>query len=295
MTVDDKSEGVSVVVPAYNEESAIAADLRVIQESFRASGRPFEVIVVDDGSKDRTAEEVARVPDIRLITHRRNRGVGAARKTGITASRYDIVITTDSDGTYPNHLMPELIDRLPGQDMVVGARTGKTVAVSWVRWPAKFFIRRLACYLTRTEIPDLNSGLRAFRKTTALKFFYLLPDSHSWEATITLAYLCNHLAVDFHPVDYYERKGKSSFHPVFDTYNYISLVIRTTMYFNPLRIFIPATFILGTTGLGKMTYDFFRYHHIGGFDVVLMTTAILVLCMGLLADLMVVLNRKIKN
>jgi len=191
-------------------------------------------------------------------------------------------------------MMPELVERLKDNDMVVGARTGATVAVSWLRVPAKWFIRRLACYLTRTEIPDLNSGLRAFRKSDALRYFYLLPESHSWEATITLAYLCDHHAVDFFPVDYYARKGKSSFHPVYDTTNYISLVIRTIMYFNPLRIFIPLSLVIGAAAFAKMTYDFLLYHHIGGFDVVFMTSAILIGCMGLLADLMVVLHRKIE-
>lgn len=287
-------EGVSVVVPAYNEEGGIAGDIRAIHEAFRNSGRPYEVIVVDDGSRDRTAEAAQSAGDVRLIRHRRNLGVGAARKTGIRAARHDIIVTTDGDGTYPNHRMPELVRLLSDNDMAVGSRTGKNVVVSWVRWPAKWFIRRLACYLTRTEIPDLNSGLRAFRKTTALRYFYLLPDSHSWEATITLAYLCNHHAVEFLPVDYYSRKGISSFHPIYDTYNYISLVIRTIMYFNPLRIFIPLSFTMGVCGFTKAGYDFFRYHNIGGFDVVLATSSILILCMGLLADLMVVLHRKIE-
>lgn len=283
---------ISVIIPAYNEEDAIKHEIYVIQDVFRKSGNDYEIIVVDDGSTDRTAE-IADGMEVRLIRHRMNRGVGAARKTGILAARGEKIITTDGDGTYPNHLMPQLVEKLNDFDMVVGARTGKSVARSWIRWPAKWFIRRLACYLTHAQIPDLNSGLRAFHKSTALKYFYLLPDSHSWEATITLAYMCNHHSVEFIPVDYYRRKGKSSFHPFYDTYNYISLVIRTTMYFNPLRIFIPFSIGLGLIGFTKMSYDFFVYHHIGGFDVVIMMTSVLILCIGLLADLMVVLHKKL--
>lgn len=289
----DPKEGVSVVIPAYNEEKGIVAEIRTIHEAFRRAGRPYEIIVVDDGSVDNTAELVKAEPSTKLVRHPRNRGVGAARKSGIWAAQYDTIITTDGDGTYPNDRMPELVDQLKQCDMVVGARIGKKVAKSWIRMPAKWFIRRLACYLTRTYIPDLNSGLRAFRKQTALRFFYLLPDSHSWEATITLAYLCNHKAVVFTPIDYYKRKGKSSFHPIRDTYNYISLVIRTIMYFNPTRIFIPLAFIVSAIGIGKMTFDYFTYGNIGGFDVVLVTFALLIFCMGLLADLMVVLHRKL--
>ena len=288
-----KNEGVSVVIPAYNEEAGILHEIRAIHDTFRSSGRPYEIIVVDDGSKDRTGELVEKEGSTKLIRHPTNRGVGAARKSGIWNSQYDIIVTTDGDGTYPNDRMPELVDALDRYDMVVGARTGKKVVVSWVRWPAKWFIRRLACYLTRSYIPDLNSGLRAFRKRMALQYFYLLPDSHSWEATITLAYLCHHRTVLFIPIDYYKRKGKSSFHPICDTYNYISLVIRTIMYFNPTRIFIPLSFSLGILGFGKMIFDYMFYGHIGGFDVILVTSALLILCMGLLADLMVVLHRKL--
>ena len=286
-------EGVSVVIPAYNEERGIADDVRAVHAAFKPTGRPYEVIVVDDGSKDKTAESARAAGEIRLVRHRRNRGVGAARKTGILEARYDLIVTTDGDGTYPNDRMPEMVEQLASNDMVVGSRTGKNVVVSWVRFFPKWVIRRLACYLTRTEIPDLNSGLRAFRRKTALRFFYLLPDSHSWEATITLAFLCNHQNVSFLPVDYYDRKGISSFHPIYDTYNYISLVIRTIMYFNPLRIFIPLSFLAGAASFSKMAFDFLHYRHIGGFDVFLMVSTVLFVCTGLLADLMVVLNRRL--
>ena len=143
-------------------------------------------------------------------------------------------------------------------------------------------------------IPDLNSGLRVFRKSVALKYFYLLPDTHSWESTITLAFLCNHQKVKYIPISYFKRSGGvSSFHPIKDTYNYISLIIRTIMYFNPLRVFLPLSFFIFLIGFAKGVYDFIRLGSIGAMDAVMVLTSLMILVAGLLADLLVVLHRKL--
>ncbi|MFC1500166.1 glycosyltransferase family 2 protein [Candidatus Zixiibacteriota bacterium] len=284
---------VSIILPAYNEEHSIAEDIAVIQGAFEKAEISFEIIVVNDGSTDRTGSIVEAIPEVTLISHASNRGVGAARKTGTRAAQSEWVITSDADGTYPNHEMPRLVQMLAEHDMVVGSRTGKNVASSWFRWPAKFLIRQLASYMTRTRIPDLNSGLRAFRKSVALQYFYLLPDSHSWVSTLTLAFLSNQRSVKFVDVDYYKRKtGRSSFHPFYDTYNYIQLVIRTIMYFNPLRVFLPLSFIVFGVGAWKTIHDWFVFHDIGGADVMICVFGAMIAVAGLLADLMVVLNKK---
>ena len=284
---------VSVVLPAYNESGTIADDIATIQDAFAKEGVRIELIVVDDGSTDDTARIAADLPGVILLRHESNRGVGAARKTGILAARSEWVITTDADGTYPNHEMPKLVRMLEEHDMVIGSRTGASVATSWIRWPAKFLIRQLACYMTATRIPDLNSGLRAFRRSVALRYFYLLPDSHSWESTITLAFLSNRHSVKFVDVDYYRRRGgRSSFRPFSDTYNYIQLVIRTIMYFNPLRVFLPLSAFVFTVGAVKTVYDWFTFHDIGGADVMICVMGAMIAVAGLLADLMVVLHKK---
>lgn len=284
---------ISVVLPAFNEEGTIEDDIRIIQDSFSEADLPFELIVVDDGSTDGTVGIVEQISGVILVRHDRNRGVGAARKTGIRAAGSEWIVTSDADGTYPNHEMPRLVQMLEEYDMVIGSRTGVNVASSWIRRPAKFFIRKLACYLVKTRIPDLNSGLRAFRKSVALRYFYLLPEGHSWVSTITLAFLSNQHSVKFVDVDYYRRKsGRSSFRPFSDTYNYIQLVIRTIMYFNPLRIFLPLSMLVFAIGFGKSAYDFFHYHDIGGADVMICVFAAMIAVAGLLADLLVVLHKK---
>jgi polyisoprenyl-phosphate glycosyltransferase len=285
----------SVILPAYNEEDCILSTIDDVEAALKGANLPYEIIVIDDGSKDKTAD-LARQRNVRLIQHRRNLGVGAARKTGIFEAKGNIIITTDVDGTYPNDQIPRLYNYFveTQSDMVVGARIGKNVVYEWPhRYIPKLLIRKLASYLCQYKIPDLNSGLRVIRRDIALKYFYLLPDSHSWESTIPLAFLCNHRVVNFTPIDYFARQGGlSTFSPIKDTYNYISLVIRTIMYFIPLRVFIPLSFIIMFSGGIKMIYDWNVYHKIGSLDVIIFLAGILVILVGLLADLIVVNGRR---
>ena len=279
---------VSVVIPVYNEEEAIGDDLDLILETMKNSGYDYEVIVVDDGSTDATAEIVQQRPGVRLIKHPTNRGVGAARTTGLRAARGEIVVMTDGDGTYPNQDIPRLVAEMEahGWDMVVGARRREAGTVRWLRSPAKWFIRTLASYLTNTKIPDLNSGFKAFRRDLALRYLNILPTTHSWVSTITIAFLSDGYIVGYLPIDYYPRKGRSTFHPISDTYNYLSLVVRAVMYFEPLKVLLPVSLALFAIGGVKMIYDIFAYHfHFAPSTVIVILTAIQIGALGLLADL----------
>ncbi|NPV06457.1 MAG: glycosyltransferase family 2 protein [Anaerolineae bacterium] len=282
---------VSIVIPAYNEEAAIGADLDSIREAMDASPYSYEVIVVDDGSRDRTAEVVRERPWVRLLQHPQNRGTGAARNTGTQAARGEVVGMTDGDGTYPVRDFPQMFATLieGNHDMVIGARRREAGTVRLLRSSAKWFIRKLACYLTQTDIPDLNSGMRAFRKEVWQEFRNILPNTHSWVSTITIAALSNGMSVAFMPIDYFPRKGRSSFHPIRDTYNYISLVVRSVMYFNPLRIFLPATLVLFVIAVVKLLRDFivYRSFYVPAITLMIFLTAIQIGALGLLADLIV--------
>lgn len=280
-------ELVSVVIPVYNEEEAIADDLDLIKKTMDASGLPYEIIVVNDGSTDRSVEIISSRPWVKLVHHERNRGNGAARTTGMKAAKGDVIIMTDGDGTYPNQDMPKLLEYMKQYDMVVGARIKEKGTIRWLRTPAKWFIRKLASYLTETQIPDLNSGLRAFRKDLAFKYLNIFPNTHSWVSTITIAFLSDGYTVKFVPIDYYTRKGKSKFHPLKDTYNYLTLVVRSVMYFNPLKVFLPVTLALALAGLIKLIRDilFYRSLYVPGVTLLLVLMAIQVAMMGFLADL----------
>lgn len=279
---------VSIVIPVYNEEAAIGEDLDTIIETMKASGQEYEVIVVDDGSTDRSAEIVRQRPQVRLIQHPSNRGVGAARTTGVRAARGEVIVMTDGDGSYPNHDIPRLLAHIGEYDMVVGARKRETGSLKLLRTPVKLFVRLLASYLTETRISDLNSGFRAFKKEVAERYLDILPRGHSWVGTITVAFLSDGYTVKYVPTDYYKRKGKSSIHPIRDTWNYFQLVVRTVMYFNPLKVLLPISLLLLSVGGIKLVRDLIVYNfHVPTSTVMIVLTGIQLGALGLLADLSV--------
>jgi glycosyltransferase involved in cell wall biosynthesis len=231
---------------------------------------------------------------VQLIQHPRNRGTGAARTTGLKAARGDVIVMTDADGTYPTHEMPRLIELVQdGYSLAIGARRREAGTMRWLRTPAKWFIRQLASYLTATRIPDLNSGLRAFDRETAMRYLHLLPTTHSWVSTITIALLSDGNAVTWHPIDYFPRRGRSTFHPLTDTYNYISLVVRSVTYFNPLKVFLPMSLLFLVGGIIKMFRDFAFYQgfYVPAITLTLLVTGIQLGAIGLLADLIVKRSR----
>ncbi len=278
---------VSIVIPAYNEELAIEDEIKSIRQTFKKTDYQYEILIVDDGSTDKTAD-IARKNNCQVISHTKNIGTGAARSSGVKASKGKYIAMTDADGTYPTYELPSMLNMLGSYDMVIGARKAEKGSLRFLRAPTKWAIRQLACYLTQTPIPDLNSGLRVFKKEVAEKFFHILPNSHSWVSTITIAFLTNNYTVGFHPIEYFPRKGKSSFHPLKDTYNYINLVIRSVMYFNPLRVFLPMALFLFIVGAVKTIYDLLTVGAFKDSEVIIILTSIIIGVLGLLADLIVV-------
>jgi len=284
---------VSVVLPVYNEVGHLAQEVKRIRNALEASGRTFEIIVVDDGSDDGSGEALEDIDGIRLIRFRTNRGAGSARKAGTTAARGRVVVWTDCDLTYPNEDIPRLVDTLDeGWDQVVGARTSEQGTARAVRVPAKWLIRRLASYLTDTKIPDLNSGLRAFRRDVGTQFLHLLPAGFSCVTTITLSFLANGYSVRYVPIDYYPRAGRSKWHWWADTRRYLLQVVRMVLMFNPLRVFGPVGITLLTVGIGKVVYDLTtKSGRIATNTIVVLFAAGVVVMLGLLADLVVQLTR----
>ena len=235
----------SIVVPAYNEEQSIGPVLAELQETMEQAGFEYEILVVDDGSEDRTAV-IAQSAGVRLLRHGENRGYGAALKTGIRHAAFSLIGITDADGTYPNECLPDLAClAIEGSyDMVVGARTGESVKIPLVRRPAKWALNLLANFLARTAIPDLNSGLRVFRKGVFEELVRYLPSGFSFTTTLTLAMLSNDYLVCYVPVSYHRRVGTSKINPIRDTLNILGLILRTVTYFAPLRVFLPISGLL---------------------------------------------------
>ena len=281
-------EVLSVIVPAYNEEKGIEETLSELKTVLSDTNQVYEIIVVDDGSTDNTAN-IAREKDfVKLIQHPQNKGYGAAIKTGIKNATNDLILIIDDDGSYPAKDTPRLLEYAEQYDMVVGARTGKEVKIQLYRRPAKWFLSKLANYLAETKIPDLNSGMRIFRRKDIEKFFNILPDKFSFTTTMTLAYHTTGLLVKYVPINYYRRKGKSKIKPFKDGFNFIMLIFRTITYFNPLKVFLPAGFAFFVAAIFVFLYSTFL---LGRFmdvtTIVLVVAAIQTVLFGLLADLVV--------
>ena len=272
----------SIVIPAYNEEQAVGPVVAELRGVLEQHGIEAEIIVVDDGSTDQTAQAAAGAR-ARVLRHRSNRGYGAALKSGIAGATNDYVVITDADGTYPCQYIPEMLQRLETADMVVGARIGSNVKIPFVRKPAKWVLNRLANYMTNAKIPDLNSGLRAFRRNVAMQYFAILPDQFSWTTTITLAMHCDKYAVVYLPIDYRRRSGRSKIVP-WDAGSFAILILRTAMLFRPLRVFIPVVALCLAYGFVKMSIDMLRDPNISASALLAFVSALIILLIGMLGD-----------
>ena len=295
LTSHEDRNGVSVIIPAYNEELGIGAVLQQAQDMLAALQLPHELLVVDDGSRDGTAAAVGRFPEVRLLSHKENRGYGAALKTAIRHARYELICITDADGTYPNARIPDLIAHLLQEDldMVVGARTGAEVAIPWTRKPAKWAIGKLANLISGQSIPDLNSGLRIFKRSIALRFFGLLPDGFSFTTTITLGMLTNGYAVDYVPINYLARTGKSKIRPIRDTLNFVNLILRMALYFAPLKIFLPLSGFMLLLALAWGLFSWVVLEKLADVStIVIVMAAFQVAVTGMLAEL---IDRRLPN
>jgi polyisoprenyl-phosphate glycosyltransferase len=279
---------VSVVLPVYNERGHLREEIDRIRRALTASPYSFEIIVVDDGSDDGSETELPAVEGIRLIRHNRNRGAGSARRAGTSAAKGRIVVWTDVDMSYPNDEIPMLVKELDGHDQVVGARRTEEGTQRFFRVPAKWFIRRLASYLTDTEIPDLNSGLRAFRRDVGMQYVHHLPAGFSCVTTLTMSFLANGYSIKYVPIDYRPRAGTSKFHWWRDTKRYLLQVVRMSLSYNPLKVFLPIGLVLLSVGLAKLVYDWIdKDFRLAANTLLILFASLQAITVGLLADLVV--------
>jgi glycosyltransferase involved in cell wall biosynthesis len=277
---------VSVVLPCFDEEGAVRAQVESVRRLLTQHGIEHEIIVVDDGSQDRTAQE-AVAARARVLRHQRNRGYGASIKSGMLAARYDTIVISDSDGTYPVEEIPALLRKLESADMVVAARTGPEVHIPWERRPAKWILGVLAELVAGQRIPDLNSGLRAFRRDCLKQYFPILSNRFSFTTTSTLALMADDYHVVYRPINYRQRIGKSKINPR-HFLDFMILILRISMMFQPLKIFVPLALTFMGAGAAKSVFDiwalFVRNEHLDPnviFYPVLSTSAVLLLITGL--------------
>jgi len=270
---------VVVIIPAYNEEGAVRATVDDVRRALATANVSHHVIVVNDGSRDETAAQ-AKASGAQVIDFPDNIGYGHALKAGIAASDSDLVAILDADGTYPPDALPAMIAMGEHADMVVGDRGAAMNNVPWVRRPAKWVLKVLASVVAQRRINDVNSGLRVFRRSALEPFIPLLPDGYSFTTTITLCMLATNLTVVYHPIQYGRRIGRSKIRAR-HFFKFIFLVVRLTVFFQPLRIFLPLGAILFVAGAAKAVYD----ARLSAIAVLALVAAILVWSIGFLADM----------
>ncbi|MBN1592840.1 MAG: glycosyltransferase family 2 protein [Candidatus Coatesbacteria bacterium] len=290
--MNETAPEISIVIPMKDEAATIGAVIDAITHAMKGLEGKYEIIAVDDGSVDGSAD-LALKSGARVVSHEAGKGYGAALKTGIDNALYGIIVIIDGDGTYPPERIPDIIDGLSSADMVVGARLNAGAAVPVMRRPAKWFLTKLASFLSGFNILDLNSGLRAFRRDVALSYLGVLPDRFSFTSTITLLMIGDRLKIKYIPIDYYKREGRSKIVPS-DAFSFLVLIIRTIMFFNPLKIFFPVGLVLLILGGGKLLTDYIIYDRLSGTPILFILTAIQLWGLGFLAELLLFLERRRK-
>ncbi len=276
----------SIIIPAYNEEQGLDRALGRLMPLARE--KRYEVIVIDDGSTDRTAAVAAR-HGATVVAHRANKGYGAALKTGIRSASHDMILMMDSDGQHDPSLIDALLRDADRFDMVVAARR-KMVGI---RAPGKKLLAMVANFLSGVKIPDLNSGLRVFRKSAIKSFLHFCPDGFSFTTTITLAYLREGYSISWVPIDVEKRIGRASTVAFLrDGYGAFMLIVRVIVLFNPLKVFIPAALVLFTLGLAFTIYGIVAFHKVPNTGVLTILSGILLFFMGILADQISAIRRE---
>ncbi len=286
----------SVVVPVYNEEQAIGGVVAELHAALAGAGdiEAFEILVVDDGSTDGTAAAARAAAEgrtaVRLLARDRNRGYGSAIKHGLRHAAHELFAIVDGDGSYPAGRLPELVRALGDAAMVVGARP-RAGAIPLLRRPAKWLLTRLASYLADERIPDLNSGMRVFRRDVYARYVNLLPRRFSFTTTLTLAVLCDDLPVAFAPIEYRRRVGRSKIRPVRDTLGFLLLIARTVTHFRPLKVLGPLAAAVFLAGVAKGAWNLLAPDNPLGApnlktsDLLLLVAGVQLFALAMLADL----------
>lgn len=240
----------SVVIPAYNEEDGIASILdRVlsIKGQLNAAGIDGpEVLVVDDGSKDRTAEIVRTYASVRLLQHKVNRNYGGALKTGFKNAHGDMIAFLDADGTYPPEYFPQLCNEvIKGADMVVGSRmAGEKNDSPLVRQLGNFMFASLVSVIGNRRVTDVASGMRVFRRDV-LDRLYPLPNGLNFTPVMSVRAIHENIRLVEVPIPHSERDGHSKLSVIHDGMRFFNSIVWTALAYNPVRI-------LGLIGLGGM-------------------------------------------
>jgi len=278
MKEDQKKTEVTVLLPAHNEELAIAATITRIRQLYP----DFEILVIDDGSTDNTMR-AAMDAGATVWPHPYNIGNGAAIKTGLRIASGEWIVMMDADGQHKPEDIALLLGQKDKYDMVVGARS-KNSETSMHRDIANIIYNVFASYVTKFKIEDLTSGFRLVNNNTAKQFIYLLPNTFSYPSTITMAYLRCGRSIKYVPIETQARKGKSKIKLVQDGIRFFLIITKIATLFAPLRIFLPVSMFFLTTGIFYYLYTFYQFHQFTNMSALLITSSIIIFMIGLVSE-----------
>lgn len=277
---------ITVVIPAYNEELGIVETINDIRDNLaKEKIKKIEFIVVDDGSIDNTVD-AAKGVGATVISNPCNMGYGISLKKGIRAAKYDTIVMTDADSTYPAKDLVRLLEKFNfGFDLVVAERTGALIKVEKIKAPLRIALRWLVEFTTGREIPDPNSGYRVFSRKTMLPHLRHLSDKFSFTTTMTIAYMSSQLSVCYLPVIYQKRTGHTTVSVFKDTLQTLQYIIQTILYYNPLKIFLATSlitgFAMGMLLILGVVFDSNALSFVGGGGIIL---SLLICILGLNAE-----------
>ncbi|MBU1712457.1 MAG: glycosyltransferase family 2 protein [Proteobacteria bacterium] len=274
-----KKFNISVILPTYNEADTIGDLVLKIKDLYPG----FEVIVVNDGSTDNTAE-AAKNAGADVYSHPYNIGNGAAIKSGIRVASGDILVFMDGDGQHDPSDIAGLLKFMPDYDMVVGARSmkgqaslGRALGIKVYNW--------LASYVAKFHVQDLTSGFRAVKSKIARSFIYLLPNTYSYPTTLTLSVLRNGWSLKYVPIEIRARSaGESNIKILKDGVRFFMIITKICTLYSPLRIFLPVSFVLFVLGLSNYIHTLLTQGRFTNMSALLFTTSIIIFMMGLISE-----------
>lgn len=270
---------VSVIMPAYNEEAVIDAILSEVEQQPQVD----EIIVVDDGSTDQTAQKVKEHPRVQLVQHPYNIGNGAAVKSGIRAATGNIILMMDCDGQHPPAEIPNLLQYMDRYDMVVGAR-GTGTESQWHRDLANNIFNAYASYIVGYPVADLTSGFRVVRANIARSFVYLLPNGYSYPTTLTIALFRAGYAVKYQPFVSPARVGRSKVRPLRDGLRFLLTLTRLATLFVPLKIFLPISLLFILSGGAYTVGKLLLHSRFSGFGGLILSIGVFIFILGLMSE-----------
>ncbi|RFF27652.1 glycosyltransferase family 2 protein [Wenzhouxiangella sp. 15181] len=281
-------KNLSIIIPAKNEEAAIGQ----VVEGVRQHLPDAEIIVVDDGSTDRTAE-IASEAGATVERHPHALGNGAAVKRGARSAAGEILVFLDGDGQHNPADIPRLIERMEaGYDMVVGARAGRKSHANSARLAANGAYNIIASIVTGHTIPDLTSGFRAVNATKFRKYLYLLPNGFSYPTTITMAFMRSGFPVEFIYIEATKRKGQSHIQPLHDGLRFLVIIFKVATLYAPLKLFLPTSFCFFAVAISYYLYTYTTRGQFTNMSLLMFSAAVIIFLIGLISEQITALNYK---